>query len=149
MSEVPGFSEVMEAYAQDAVDLARQNFQVTLDFSETSIEAVETILDRYSKSIPRNFLQRRLSKSPSAHQMDQVCKMFGAYIGEVFRRKCGGRWEFDSQTPTGNRVMCLRDGEKRIWPAVKVLKRIKNGPDENVLHYFQAIGSYWTEKPNS
>ena len=53
--EEPTISEMMEAYSLDAVDYAKSHFDITLDFTESSVEKVELIVSKLYDSIPRSF----------------------------------------------------------------------------------------------
>ena len=58
MSTSPSFSpdpkiaKMAEAYAHDAIDFAGRAFQTKLDWSDASIERVETILGKLNQSLP-------------------------------------------------------------------------------------------------
>ena len=69
--------------------------------------------------------------------------MYGGYVGEVVRRAAGGEWDIDKEIVRGQDTLCLRKGNKRIWPASKVHKRLVNGPEDNVWHYTQVILKDW------
>ena len=53
--EEPTISAMMEAYSLDAVDYAKCHFDITLDFTESSVEKVELIVSKLYDSIPRSF----------------------------------------------------------------------------------------------
>ena len=61
----PTISDVMQAYAQDAVDLARERFHTNLDFSESSIEQVEKILANLHSTLPKGMLGKLFGRGPS------------------------------------------------------------------------------------
>ena len=65
----------------------------------------------------------------------------GAYLGEVIRRDRGGVWSGDDSDPHAevNIAVDLADGS-RIWPVQRVMKRFRNGPEDNVAHYAFALG---------
>jgi len=76
--------KIAEGYALDAVDFARDNFGLRLDWSDGSVQHIETILTRFHNEIAR--------AKPSEDEILQFSKMFGSYVGEVFRRNHGARW---------------------------------------------------------
>jgi hypothetical protein len=145
MNQTPTIAEMMEAYALDAVDLAQTKFQQKLDFSGNSIKVVEQILEEYHISFPRGIFQRLFKSSPSPEAIDQICKIFGAYVGEVIRRSFGGEWELDGEITPSRKIMSLRNGDKKIWPPAKVHKRIVNGSEDNVWHYYQFLIERWKD----
>lgn len=120
--------EIAEAYALDAADIALRNMGITLDWSEASIVLVEYILDCLQKSA-------RIQK-PSPATVETFAKAFGSYIGEVFIRHQGGSWGMiglAGQTVPG--IRATRDGHL-FWPWVRARNRLREGPEENVLHYY-------------
>lgn len=133
----------MAAYAQDAVDHAKGSSDITLDYSPESIRRVEEVLERLYAALPRGVLSRMLKKGPSAQDIWNVSKMYGGYVGEVVRRVAGGEWAIDSEIVQGQDTLCLRKGDKRIWPPSKVHKRLTNGPEDNVWFYSQVILKDW------
>jgi hypothetical protein len=120
--------EIAEAYALDAVDDSLRNMGVTLDWSEASIARVEYILDKLHKDAR--------TQKPSPERVETVAKEFGSYIGEVFIRHHGGSWGMISlagETLPG--IRAARDNNL-FWPWVRAHKRLREGPEENVLHYY-------------
>jgi hypothetical protein len=120
--------EIAEVYALDAVDDSLRNMGVTLDWSERSVAWVEWILDTLHKDAR--------TQKPPPEKVEAVAKEFGSYIGEVFIRHHGGSWGMISlagQTLPG--IRAARDGHL-FWPWVRTLKRLREGPEENVWHYY-------------
>jgi hypothetical protein len=144
MNNGPKEAEVIAA-AQEAVDFAKQHFQLTLDYSDKSIQEVEGILARFHDDLPKSAFQRLFRPAPPPEKISQTVVMFGSYVGEVLhRRLSGSRWEQD--TSGGRNVLCLTDGERRVWPHTKVHKRIINGPEDNIWHYFTGVIEHWSQK---
>lgn len=137
---------MMSAYSEDAVDFARQNFGVALDFSYASIEQVEAIADRLYRTIPHSFMAKLFRKVPSEADLDQICKMLGGYIGEVFRRAKGGDWAIN---PEFNVIGVQRD-EAWIFPSSKVHQRLSNGAEDNLWMFFRVMcGEPWERRSDS
>src|SRR5208283_4077144 len=118
MNQAPTNGDMMVAYAQNAVNFVQSALHQKLDFSGDSIKTVEEILGRYQAELPR--------VSPSPETIDQVCNMFGAYIGEVMRRNIGGEWVLDDKISPGSKIISLRVGHLQTFPSSKVYKRIMN-----------------------
>jgi hypothetical protein len=119
---------IAQAYALDAVDDALRNMGLTLDWSDVSIVPVEYILDYLHK--------RARTEKPSPEQVETVAKVFGSYVGEVFIRHHGGSWgmiNLSGQTLPG--VRAAKDGHM-FWPWARALNRLRDGPEENVWHYY-------------
>jgi hypothetical protein len=124
--------EIAEAYALDAVDDAARNLQITLDWTEASIEQVEAALDRLHRDPGRQ-------QAPE-ETVHAVAKAFGSYIGEVFIRHHGGEWGM--VTLNGPTFPGIRAKQGRLfWPCIRALHRLENGPEDNVWHYYLRLSS--------
>jgi hypothetical protein len=146
MAEKPTVDDMMVAYSLDAVDFAKANFQVDLDYSEASVEKLEAILGQLHDTMPKGMLGKMFGKKPSSEQVDQMCKILGGYVGEVMKRHWGGSWKLESAAFPGERIITLEVGGGELWPQQKAGKRLLNGPEDNVWHYFQAIKERVQEK---
>jgi hypothetical protein len=144
MNAEPTVADMMAAYAQDAVDHARRNFRVELDFSVESVQTVESLLRQMYDAIPRG-ARRLFRRGPSDDTLASLAKMYGGYVGEVMRRRRGGEWVFDMEVMPGRPVICLRKGDDRLFPPAKVHKRLTNGPEDDVWFYFQAVEGMGTK----
>ncbi len=131
----PGINEMMAAYAEDAADFAKGKFGVDLDFSCESVEKVEEIASQLYQARPRGFLIKLFRSGPSDEEIEQVCKMLGGYIGEVYRRIKGGDWAVH---PDFN-ALGVQRGEAWIFPPAKVHKRLSNGAEDNLWSYFRVV----------
>jgi hypothetical protein len=60
----------------------------------------------------------------------------GAYVGEVIRRQGEGQWRGDDNDPKGeiNLAIQLKSGTI-FWPMQRIMKRIKNGPEDGIYAY--------------
>jgi hypothetical protein len=126
----PKVAQIAEAYAADAVGVAAQTFGVTLDWSESSIQHVEQMLARLHE-------QMAMAK-PSEDEVWTFAKGLGSYVGEVFRRHRGAQW--GTITMNGQTFPGLRQSNGAlVWPWSKAHKRLTNGPEDNVWHYYQVL----------
>ena len=139
----PDIDEVMTAYAADAVVFAKTNFDLTLDFSEESVEKLETIAETLYQSRPKGFWSKLFRTGPSSDDVQTVCKMLGGYLGEVLRRRKGGAWALHEEL----NVVGLRRGESWLFPPDKVHRRLTYGDDENLWIYFRIVlAEPWEKK---
>jgi len=134
--------KVAEAYANDAVDFARNLFKVQLDWTEQSIEKVESVLAIMH--------QKTLTDKPTEEQIYDFAKGFGSYIGEVYRRLHGGEWGIVTLEGEQFPGMSTKTGVE-FWPWGRVQNRIVDGAENNVWHYYQLLlpesaGLYAVEK---
>ena len=126
----PQVVEIVEAYSLDAVDMAARNFSVTLEWSEESVRQVEQMLGRLHDEMP--------NAQPPEEMVWTFAKAFGSYVGEVLRRHHGGQWgliTLDDQSFPG----LQQTNGGLIWPWSKAHKRLTNGSEDNVWHYYQIL----------
>ncbi len=131
-------AEVMQTYAQKTVDLASEQFQTHLDFSEGSLEQVEAILARIYISLPKGLLSKLSRRGPSQNEIRRMGEAWGHYIGEVIRRRWGGEWRVEEDAPPTLDIVLQVSG-KDIFPLAQAHKRLTNGPKDNIWHYYQAL----------
>ena len=141
MTEIHSLDEAMAAAAAAGVTYAQQQFGIVLDYSVESIESIETLLAKHYEAIPRGFFAKVTNAGPSSQDIERVTMMFGGYIGEVIKRHAGGgAWHMESSLHPGDRVLTFRTTTGlELWPQIKALKRLENGAEDNVWHYFQTL----------
>jgi hypothetical protein len=127
----PKIQQIAEAYALDAVDFAKNNFKINLDWSDGSVAHIETILGIFHDQIT--------TSKPSKEQVYQFAKLFGSYVGEVFRRNHGATWGL--VTLQGQSFPGLKaDGAAGLfWPWGRAQNRLTDGPNDNIWHYYQDL----------
>ena len=121
--------QISKAYSLDAVDFSFDRFNVKLDFSENSIKHVESILDKLH--------QRFLQDHPSDEQVLSISKMFGSYIGEIYRSNHGAEWGVVNQNADSFPGLRCSKNNSLFWPWGKVKSRIINGYENNVWDYYK------------
>ena len=106
--------EMIRAYADEAVVLARQQHRVLLDFTPASVPALERLLD-----------------GQAAVDLDFQSRLWGSYFGEVLRRRWNGIWVLAPYP--GNRELAGKSDSviptldvagSRLWPTMKVYRRL-------------------------
>jgi len=125
--------KIAEAYSLDCVDFAKQHFKLKLDWSDGSVREIETMLER--------FHAESSSAKPTQEQISKFAKVFGSYVGEVFRRNHGAKWgmvALGGDTFPGLRAD--KDGTT-FWPWGRAQNRLVNGPEDNMWHYYQVLVS--------
>jgi hypothetical protein len=126
----PKIAEIAAAYSQDAVDLAAKNFGILLDWSDSSVRKVEEILGLLHDDLARS--------NPSEEAVWAFAKAFGSYVGEVLLKHHGGEWGM-VQLGTESFPGIQQDGHRLCWPWGRAHKRIVNGPEDNIWHYYQLL----------
>jgi hypothetical protein len=130
-------NDMMVAYAEDAVEYAA-HLKKNLDYSKESVQVVEEICTLLYSSIPKGFVAKLFKKTPSEETILQMSKMMGGYVGEVIIKNYGGSWDIEDFMNQGNTTV-LTIGETKIFPVARVYKRLKNGSEDNVYHYFHYL----------
>ena len=121
------YQQIAEAYAQDAVDFAQSNLSIRLDWSDTSIEMLESILDRFHSELAR--------ARPTDEQIAGYSKMWGSYLGEVYRKNYGAVWGL--VTHQGESIPGLQGTKGNLfWPWGRVENRLRDGAENNIWHYY-------------
>lgn len=139
--------EMTRDFAQAAVEMARA-MDVHLDYSEQSLERVEQILSRLhdeardwriAESANRAISETSTSGGPSASQMDEMCKLWGSYLGEVVRRRWGGEWSIETYPGAAFATLALTVTAGTLYPSMKVFRRLTQGDGENVWNFYQTV----------
>ncbi len=130
-SNFASLADMMSAYAEEAVRVAWSDHRRRLDRSESSIDLLEQILD-----------------GQSAEDLDFQTRLWGGYFGEVFRRRFAGEWEL-TQYPGGGvaAVPTLLVGGSRLYPLMKVYRRLTLGEAENLAAFYKLVATRLDEPP--
>jgi hypothetical protein len=96
-----------------------------MDYSVESLQAID------------HALEHNVSTFKSQEAIDGALSMFGAYLGEVIRRRIGGTWMFDEELPrlVSKNLGCSKLDGITTYPFRKVLKRLRNGEEDSVYGY--------------
>jgi len=122
---------IAAAYCLDCIDVARANFQMELDGSDASVELVEQMLAQLHDQLP--------AARPTQEQIGAFAKMSGSYVGEVFRLKHGAEWGIVRLGETEFPGMRSTADGLQFWPWERAYKRITEGAENNIWHYYVAL----------
>jgi len=121
----PDLGAMMEGYSRAAADLAASEFKLKLDFTSDSIDSLDEILVR-------------VGESPEL-DIDFEVRLWGAYLGEVLRRRYAGSWEM-TQYPGGvAAVPAVELRGSRLFPLMKVFRRLTEGEEEDLRTFFSMV----------
>jgi hypothetical protein len=136
-AEEPDLGVTMRQCSADAVRLAEEKFQITLDGSHDSIRDLERLLEIQHRAIPKGIF-KYFRKAPREDAIARFGYLWGGYLGEVLRGRWGGQWEMpDDGVMAG--LPCMRIGGILLTPVGRVGKRLTYGKAEDVWAYALAL----------
>lgn len=127
---------MMQAWAAEAVRIAAEDHGLTLDYSPESIPSLETVL---------------AARSPvPADQQDDATRLWGAYYGEIFRRRYPCEWIMavypgqlnSGRSDAGTTEMAMPALDIRgshVYPLLKIFRRITLGPAEELAAFYAKV----------
>lgn len=125
----PANAETAPDHAQLAVLAAWEEFEVRLDFSPGSLEAVDDQIE--------SLREEGLTSEDAAENLF----VLGCYLGEVMARALGGRWIAAARSPLAEVSpwpMVVQIGGSAWDPIGKTYKRFELGDSEYLPAYFAA-----------
>jgi hypothetical protein len=121
-------AELMTDCAQNAVLTTADEFKVDLDGSEQSIQLVDDVI--------LSWLEKYKSQVLEADAVFTLCNIYGAYVGEIFRKKVGGDWNYDESNPDAPYVVLNYAGSSYAFAGV-CYQRLVNDSQVSLKHYFE------------
>jgi hypothetical protein len=114
---------MMTGYAEEATRIAWAEHHQRLDFSDGSVDLLEQILD-----------------GQSADDIEFQTRLWGSYFGELLRRRYGGEWELGQYPGEGTSLVpTLVIRGSRLYPLIKVYRRLTMGPAENLSTFYKMV----------
>jgi hypothetical protein len=121
--------EMIRAHAEEAVLVARREHRVLLDYTPASVDALERLLD-----------------GQAAVDLDFQSRLWGSYFGELLRRRWNGIWLLapypgsrEQSGDAGSVVPTLDVAGSRLWPTMKVYRRLTLGAAENLSTFYRLV----------
>jgi hypothetical protein len=127
------------------VEVARTRHNIALDWSDGSVEQIESLADVYWRTRPQS------PPDPAAVQrmLVGIANDLGGYVGEVFRRNHGGEWGWVTGA-TGDRFPGMRaPSGQMFWPSGRARNRLADGPENNIWDYYQMLVEAETQAAGS
>lgn len=119
--------QLVAAHSADrCVQFIRNKFGRTADYSEAFVPEIENIMGLLHTSLP--------AAKPSEDDIQQFCMLFGSYLAETYRRNRGGEWGLANDTPAFS-----FGGGYKSFPWTRVYKRLLNGEEDNVHHWYMGM----------
>jgi hypothetical protein len=125
--------EMMKYLAAETSKWVKHDRGIDLDYSVESVKTIEEELDRISKQV---------NKANPEKGTFGLALGYGAYIGEVFRRRNGGTWKVDDATVGPRSFPLATTTNGVIYPVGWCWKRLTVGDENNVFHKALAFMDY-------
>lgn len=123
--------ELMQASAGDAVATSQEEFSLDLNFSAESVALVDDVL--------LSFVGKYHDEALADEAVFTLCNIFGAYIGEVFKKIVGGEWRYDESDPKAPYVVLAYGSHTYAFAGI-CYERLVNDSQVSVKAYFdQAV----------
>lgn len=119
--------------ADNAVETARSEFSIELDYSRASVALVDEII--------LQFITTFKDKALEDTAVFTICNIYGAYVGETFRKLAGGQWRYDESDPQAPFIV-LDVGDRSYAFAGICYERLVNDSKVSVQRYFELALSY-------
>lgn len=129
MGDFRSIGEMMENCAAEAVQVAHDDFGFQLDYSESSLASLETILSGLSGEL----------QTGDKDAVEQQVKRWGGYFGEVVRRRWQGSWDLVQYPGGAAAVPTLLVTGSQVYPLMKIYRRLTMGDAENVYNFYEKI----------
>ncbi|HEV2279946.1 MAG TPA: hypothetical protein VGS02_17335 [Acidobacteriaceae bacterium] len=124
-AEFESLDAMMQAAAENAVRIAADDHGMTLDYSPESIARLETVL-------------AARAPVPEA-DLEGETRLWGAYFGEVFRRRYPGEWIMAVYPGRDVAMPALNIGGSHVYPLLKVFRRLTMGAGEDVAGFYAKV----------
>jgi hypothetical protein len=129
----PPTVENVPKFAADIVDSSADISGVDLDYSVTSLQAVDDIVEGMRQD------------GCTSEQIGETLFGFGCYVGEVFVRHAGAQWRNVAETSMANFAgfpLVIELGKDSFCnPIGKMFKRMENGEADNLPYFYQVFTS--------
>lgn len=126
-------TDLMIDSAQNAIITTEEEFNLTLDGSEQSIDLVDDVI--------LSWLGRYKDQALEDNAVFTICNIYGAYVGEIFRNKVGGTWAYDESDPDAPYVVLNYAGNTYAFAGI-CYQRLVNDSHVSVRSYYdQALAN--------
>lgn len=140
---------MIRAYADEAVIVARKQHGIMLNDLSASPAA------KVAASAAADIAAlERLLEGQAAVDLEFQSRLWGSYFGELLRRRFGGTWLLapypgtaDSPGTTESVVPTLEIAGSRLWPTLKIHRRLTLGAAESLTTFYRLVEQRLTNQP--
>lgn len=122
-------NQLMKASASDAVKISQEEFELDLDYSAQSIPLIDDALMRYLDTYKEQALENKA--------IFTLCNVYGAYIGETYKKLVGGTWKIDDRDPEAPSILMHVNDNSYAFAGICYEKLVKDNT-VSIASYFQA-----------
>lgn len=127
LMEQQNLNTLMSESANDAAVVANEEFNIELDYTQQSIGVVDDLL--------LSFVEKYQDKALEDSAVFTLCNIFGAYVGETYKKYAGGTWRYDDTDPKAPFVVL--DCKDRSYAFAGICyERLVNNSQVSVKSYF-------------
>lgn len=121
-------TQIMIDSAQNAITTTEEEFNLLLDGSEESIDLVDDVI--------LSWLGRYKDQALEESAVFTICNIYGAYVGEIFRNKVGGNWNYDESDPDAPYVVLNYAGSTYAFAGI-CYQRLVNDSQISIKNYYE------------
>ena len=130
--EQQALNQLMRESADDAIRTSKEEFGIDLNFSPESIALVDTIILKFLSTYNEQALEDKA--------VFTLCNIYGAYLGEAFRKLAGGQWQYNLQNEEAPSIMLMYQDKTFAFAGI-CYERLVNDSNVSVKRYFdEALG---------
>lgn len=129
---------MMRVYAEEAVTLAREEFEVAIDYSEMSLSDADQILVAIHDALPKNTSDDFEEDGPLHQWVQELAVVWGAYLGEVLLRYWHGEWTLNVPADHAE-ATAVQIGDVLIYPISKVYQRLVSNEDTGLVVFYEEV----------
>jgi hypothetical protein len=146
---------MIRAYADEAVLVARKQHGISLnDLSASPVAntAASASANTAANAAANIATLERLLDGQAAVDLEFQSRLWGSYFGELLRLRWGGTWLLAPYPGTIESVVpTLEIAGSRLWPTMKVHRRLTLGSSESLTTFYRLVEQRLTipaAKPN-
>ena len=121
-------TQLMADSAQNAIETTMEEFGVTLDSSDKSVELIDDVI--------LSWLGKYKDQALEENAVFTICNIYGAYLGEIFRKKVGGNWSYDESNLDAPYVVVQYAGNSYAFAGI-CYQRLVNDSQISISNYFE------------
>lgn len=121
-------NELMAHSAQDAINYAQKVHDKTITLCQQDLTMVEMILIKLSLE--------HIEQPINNEQLFTICSIFGAFIGEVYKKNIGGEWFMDESDQDAPYIVLNYAGKSFPFASMCYEKIVKT-PEVNIAKYYE------------